>query len=241
MKTIFNSEIQIIYTDKGIGSSNCFLIKVTNGFILVDTGGCTIFNLDKSISRNKLEKELSSAGCFPGNLKLIILTHGHTDHIGNALYFREKYKTKLAMNSNDIDHAVKKPEIPPKTYKSIAGNLLVLFYGSNWKKMNNEFETFIPDLSIDESFDLTQYGLDAKVLWIPGHTKGSIGILTKNKDLLCGDALVNILGPRTIAGKNTVDDLDDLTISIERLKKMNIGMVYTAHGKPFLMSEYSKN
>jgi glyoxylase-like metal-dependent hydrolase (beta-lactamase superfamily II) len=60
------------------GSVNCYLIKTGLGYILIDTGN--------SNKQAELEKELEGVGCKPGNLKLIILTHGDFDHIGNAVH-----------------------------------------------------------------------------------------------------------------------------------------------------------
>jgi hydroxyacylglutathione hydrolase len=57
---------------------------------LIDTG-C-------SSQRANLEKELGSAGCKPGNLKAIVLTHGDFDHSGNASYLGKKFGTKMAMH-----------------------------------------------------------------------------------------------------------------------------------------------
>ena len=65
-----------------LGIVNCYLIKTDIGYILIDTG-C-------SNKRTELEKELERAGCKPGNLELIVLTHGDFDHTGNANYLREK-------------------------------------------------------------------------------------------------------------------------------------------------------
>jgi len=65
-----------------LGGVNCYLIETDTGYILIDTGG--------SNKRTDLEKELESAGCQPGNLKLIVLTHGDFDHTGNAAYLRKK-------------------------------------------------------------------------------------------------------------------------------------------------------
>ena len=59
---------------------NCYLIKADNHYFLIDTG--------MPNKRKVIEKELKSAGCRPGNLTLIILTHGDLDHAGNAAYFR---------------------------------------------------------------------------------------------------------------------------------------------------------
>jgi glyoxylase-like metal-dependent hydrolase (beta-lactamase superfamily II) len=61
---------------------NCYLVKTPDGYILVDTG--------YSNQRIKIEKALDEEGVQPGNLKLILLTHGDFDHTGNSAYFREK-------------------------------------------------------------------------------------------------------------------------------------------------------
>lgn len=76
-----------------LGRVDCYLIETDTGHILIDTGG--------SNRRTDLEKELESAGCKPGNLKLIILTHGDFDHTGNAAYLRKEFGTKIAMHYDD--------------------------------------------------------------------------------------------------------------------------------------------
>jgi len=74
----------------GLASVNCYLIKTDRGFILIDTG----------ISKNRIEveKELQNEVCEPGDLTLILITHGDSDHTGNCNYLREKYGSKIAMH-----------------------------------------------------------------------------------------------------------------------------------------------
>jgi len=74
---------------------NCYLIEVDNGYVMIDTG-----MPDK---RQGIEKEIENFGCYPGKLKLIILTHGDFDHDGNAAYFRKRYGAKIVMHPNDVD------------------------------------------------------------------------------------------------------------------------------------------
>jgi hydroxyacylglutathione hydrolase len=90
-----------------------------------------------------------------------------------------------------------------------------------------KIDTFKPDLTVDDSFDLSEYGFNARVIHTPGHSKGSIGVLTAEGDLFCGDLLYNMLG------FNFIDDLADFQSSIEKLKKLNVKMVYPGHGRPF--------
>lgn len=85
------SEIKTIYFGGLI--SNCYLVKTDSDFILIDTG--------RASKRAKLEQELESAGCNPGNLKLIVLTHGDFDHTGNCAYLRMKFGTRIAVHHYD--------------------------------------------------------------------------------------------------------------------------------------------
>jgi hydroxyacylglutathione hydrolase len=72
-------------------SVNCYLVKtVDGGYVLVDTG--------ISWKRRSIEKALAGAGCEPGNLRLVIITHGDVDHAGNCAYLRDKYGAKVALH-----------------------------------------------------------------------------------------------------------------------------------------------
>ena len=86
-------------------------------------------------------------------------------------------------------------------------------------------------------YDLSRYGSDAKVIHIPGHSKGSIGILTVGGDLICGDLLENTNKPSL---NSTMDDLTAANISVEKLKSLKVNTVYPGHGKPFQMELFLK-
>ena len=77
-----------------MGSVNCYLVRTDTGYILIDTGG--------SNKCAELERELERYGCKPGNLNLIIITHGDFDHTGNATYIRKQFDSKIAMHSDDL-------------------------------------------------------------------------------------------------------------------------------------------
>ena len=99
----------------------------------------------------------------------------------------------------------------------------------------SRYDSFTPDILLEERHDLSEFGLDARVIHLPGHSKGSIGVLMDGGDLFCGDILGNTGKPE----KTTiVDDSAELDASIERLKIMKIKTVYPGHCKPFQMEEF---
>ncbi len=200
-------------------TGNCYLIETDRGFVLIDTGR-------KSV-RSKLVQELTDAGCVSENLNLIILTHGDFDHTGNCVYLREKYDVKIAMHHYDSGMV----EFGDMFWNKKSGNLII-------KKLINKFfniTKFKPNHLIDEESDLSEYGLDAQVLHLPGHSKGSIGILTASGDFFCGDLFTNTKKPEP---NSMVDDLNEFNESIIKIQELNITVVYPGHGQPFSMNLY---
>lgn len=206
---------------------NCYLLKAGSGFVLIDTGF-------KS-KRTMLDKELASAGCRPGDLKLIILTHGDSDHADNCAYLREKYGAKIAMHKDDAG-MVEKGDMGWNR-KAKADHMSPLFKIMSRVVKPGRFEKFKPDFYIDESFDLSAYRLDAQVLHLPGHSKGSIGVLTVEGELFCGDLLYNFFGR---PNSQFIDDLSAFNDSIGKIKMLNVKTVYPGHGKPFPLARFVK-
>lgn len=204
-----------------LGSVNCYLVKTNTGYILIDTGS--------SNQRAALEQELRQAGCQPGDLKLIILTHGDFDHTGNAAYLHQKFGALLAMHPADFD-MIKRGDMFASRgngnpiFKALAP-VMFRFGQSN---------RVTPDLKLTEEFDLAAYGLDARVISLPGHSRGSIGILTSDGDLFAGDLLENTKQP---ALNSIMDDRTAAQTSVEKLKRLSIKTVYPGHGQPFLLDQ----
>lgn len=208
----------------GLGGVNCYLVATGAGFILIDTGA--------SNQRNRLERELASAGCTPGNLDLILLTHGDFDHSGNAAHIRARFGGKIAMHQADSGMA----EHADMFWNRSSGSAVLRFLAPilfRFPKSNR----FTPDFYVDEGRDLAEYGLDARVLSIPGHSTGSIGILTAGGDLFCGDLFDNTRQP---AVNSIMDDAAACTASLDKLQGVAIRTVYPGHGKPFPMEALNR-
>jgi hydroxyacylglutathione hydrolase len=201
-----------------LGSVNCYLLKANGGCLLIDTG-C-------GNSREELEKEL---GECVGKLRLIVLTHGDFDHTGSAADLRRKFGAKIAMHrgdslmveSGDIFAGRKKSNF---FFRMVAP---LLFRFSRAKR-------FKPDFYLEDGDDLTEYGFEAKVVHIPGHSRGSIGVLTPGGELFGGDLVVKKKRPER---NRIIDDPAAAEASIKKLKGLKIETVYPGHGRPFPMGE----
>jgi glyoxylase-like metal-dependent hydrolase (beta-lactamase superfamily II) len=203
---------------------NCYLVTASDGgFVLIDSG--------LSMGRSRLVKELESAGCRPGKLNLILITHADPDHIGNAAYLRRKYATKIAMHLAEIKAAESGNMLyNRKSQASLTRTIFSIF-------KPGKSDRFTPDFTVEDGQDLSSYGLEAKVIHLPGHTAGEIGILTMQGDLFCGDMLMERKeGPRVGYG-----DPLDFKDSLEKLKSLEIKTFYPGHGRPFSKEAFLKN
>ena len=87
-------------------------------------------------------------------------------------------------------------------------------------------ERFKPDFYIEDGYDFSEFGLDAKVLHIPGHSKGSIGILTASGDLIGGDLILKSDKSEQPYLNSIIDDLAVAHASVEKLKSLDIKIIY---------------
>jgi glyoxylase-like metal-dependent hydrolase (beta-lactamase superfamily II) len=204
-----------------MGSVNCFLVAGADGFVLFDTGGPN--------QRAELQQALEQAGCRPGTIKLIVLTHGDFDHSGNAAHLRQIYGAPIAMHPDDVGMVERGDMSWNRQGKKLILKTTGLLFGFG------RAERFTPDSLLREGDDLAAYGLDAQVLHLPGHSLGSIGILLAGGDLIGGDLLENTKGPALNA---IMDDRAAAAASVDTLKGRQVGTVYPGHGQPFAMTAF---
>ncbi len=205
-----------------LGFVNCYLIRGDRGFVLIDTGMAS--------QRRQLTGALERAGVRPGNLELILITHADPDHVGNAPFLRETYAAKIAMHPDEAamietGDATQNRKPKPDRVSSLFRAAMSLGRLLPGMSQPSRFST---DLLVEEGFDLSPYGLDATIIHIPGHSRGSVGLLTKAGDLFCGDLLTF---NRRIATP-IIDDMGQYHESIARLKHMNLKTIYPGHGRP---------
>jgi hydroxyacylglutathione hydrolase len=200
-----------------LGMVNAYLLEADDGYILVDTGVSQMFP--------KIMGALTKAGCSQENLKMIILTHGDMDHVGSAVALKKEYGAKLAMH--EADYPMVREGKPLQ--REAKGLLWKIMSKMNQRpgKPNLEFEV---DIFLTDNQRLDEYGVPAKIMHIPGHTPGSIAILTDDGQLIGGDIIANQRKP---ALTPLVENREQIQASVEKIKQANPKMVYPGHGKPF--------
>lgn len=202
---------------KRFGYFNVYVIKGKNGDILIDTGFI-------GIKRN-LKKWLDNF-----NIKLVILTHAHVDHIWNVAYIKDLYNCEIAISEKDFEN-IDNSKICSKPTKKR--------YNKWTKLMNWGMRKFIPpkfevDYLLKDKQIIRRYGLRLKIISLSGHTTGSIGVLYKNH-LFAGDALVNRKKFPEVAYQN--QNNDEAKLTYEKIKELSPQIIFVGHDREITIDE----
>ncbi|GAA4042329.1 MBL fold metallo-hydrolase [Streptomyces shaanxiensis] len=77
----------------------------TNWVILTEGDAVTLIDTGYPGDRAKLLASLSEVGSTPEAVKAVLITHAHTDHLGNAEYLRDTYGTPIYLHEAEVPHA----------------------------------------------------------------------------------------------------------------------------------------
>ena len=195
------------------GTDNCYLVTDGGQAILVDTASGQ--NLDQVM-----------AECDTYTLKLIVLTHVHFDHAENAAALSARYGVPVAIHRKDEELFDSFDKQPLKS----SGLVGCVVLGMSLKVLRNT-TVARPDnlIYVEEGDDLNAYGFNAKVIELPGHTLGSIGLDVEGRHLLVGDALDNWIRPGT---GHLFYDKEATRKSAEKIRALGDRTIYYGHGKP---------
>ncbi len=193
--------------------ANCYLLWGAKGSVLIDTG---MHNDGKKILDRVRGK----------NLKLILLTHGHFDHVGSAQYLAKRLGVPIAMSEKDA-HLIGNGTASILRGSTPLGWLMARH--SQPVLQRATYSQFMPSVFLEDGQSLTDYGVDARVIALPGHTPGSLGVLTEEGELILGDAMFHILRP---TGSRLYEDRAEMERSLEKISKLPAKLIFPGHGKP---------
>jgi len=199
------------------------LIK-EEGAILVDGG---LPNKGK-----KFLKELKDLSIEPKDISLILVTHGHWDHIGSIDELKRLTGCEVAINQHEKDwlEQALKP-LPPGI--GLWGKVLGVIMKMYMPLVN--FPGTSVDLVLeDKEFPLESYGVHGKALHTPGHSAGSMSLLLDTGEAFVGDLATNGLPMRIGPGMPAfAEDIVAIKVSWRLLLDAGAKWIYPAHGNPF--------
>ncbi|WP_104118635.1 MBL fold metallo-hydrolase [Arthrobacter sp. B1805] len=213
--------------------TNVYLVEDDDGVLLVDTG----------LPRSKalMLQALSRIGRSVKDLRGVILTHGHFDHVGTAEHLRTRYGIPVYCHPDDASIAAhpysyqreRSPFLYPLRYpRAIPGLVRMTAAGAVEVKGVRDTLPLTPEAAA---------ALPGAPILVPtpGHTKGHCGLHFPDRDaVISGDALVTLdpytghPGPQVVARAATADTATALR-SLDALRSTRARVVLPGHGFPW--------
>ena len=180
--------------------TNLYLILGDHSALLIDTGS-GIGNLKRKVEEISKDRDL-----------FVVNTHNHFDHIGSNYQFRETHIHRL-----DLKELMKPMDV---SFLSSSSNKAIDYF----KATNFKIKFAISNVPLigNEIFDLGN--LIVEVNHTPGHTSGSICLITNYNELFTGDTFN--LGALFLPGLDAISYFKE---SLHELTKYDNPKVFPGH------------
>ena len=212
---------------------NCYLIEDDEGVTLVDAGLPSMWGL--------LTDTLRRLGRGPGDVRALVLTHGHFDHVGFARRARVELGVPVLVHPAD-DHLAAHPySYTPQRNRLLyplmhPRSLPVLGRMAMAGALNVRGIEDTEELAVDRALEVP--GRPTAV-FAPGHTAGHCILHLPERDtVLSGDALVTLdpytgaTGPQIVASAATSDTARAME-SLRPVEATGAATVLPGHGEPW--------
>lgn len=211
---------QTMVTQIKLPMANAYLVQGRQA-ILVDAGAPG--------DADRIVQALQRAGVAAVDLALILLTHGHGDHVGAANELSARSGAPVAIHPAD-DAMARSGRNNLGMLNGLEARLIAPF-------VDKPFAPVAASLQVDDAFDLRTFGVEGRVLTTSGHTPGSISVLLDSGDAIVGDLLMGgrlggALQPQQPRLHYFVDDFVQLGESMERVLERKPRRLLVGHGGP---------
>jgi len=212
-KMFFVRDVIIIFIKKievGLNRSNCYLIGEKSNKIMV---------IDPGAEGEKIHSEIKA---IQGEVKQIVNTHGHFDHIGANKYLKEKTQAKLMIHKNEKEFL----QNPEKNFSL---------------HLDSEDVVSPPADRLLKDGDQIEAGdYNFRVILTPGHSPGGISLYCEQENIIfCGDLIFKAgVGRTDLPGSDSGQLKKSITSILKEFDENTI--LYPGHGEQTTVVDFKK-
>lgn len=216
-----------------LGSINVYLVRLTHGYLLIDCG----MNTDACFAALDIARE--RLGVEWREIREILLTHIHPDHMGLAPKLLALTGARLSMHPSDalllgqitasedgrrtdeqLANAGTPPELAAMTHQAFA-------------EISKNFQKLQPHTLLHGGESLATADGALEVIWTPGHSPGHLCLYDRQRRLLfSGDHILEHISPN-IGWQPEDDPLGAYLHSLRIIAGLDVDLILPSHGAPF--------
>lgn len=216
---------------------------LVNAHVIVGRKGCVLVDSGLPGTERKVYTALKRNGLCFEDVKLIVITHAHVDHAGNAVNMKRLTGAPILAHEGDLPYYLRE-----RAMSFCATGLFGrMFLRSGL--MYEPYDKFMPDILLrdSESVSLREWGIEGAVHHSPGHTAGSVTVQLEGQQMLVGDLIASglLLGGIAFTGYAKSPPFeDDPKMVAKQLRDMlekGGKDFYMGHGGPLSASQVEKH
>jgi metallo-beta-lactamase class B len=192
----------------------CYLITTSEGLILINTGLAS--------SEKQIKKSIKTLGFWPADIKILLNTQAHYDHLGAMAAIKKKTGAKLMMNEKDAATALD------------GGNSDYALGGKG-----STFKPVKPDHLLHNGDTIRLGTMQLVMLHHPGHTKGSSSFLftvtdeKKTYKVLIANIPTIVTDSSFASLSNYPEIASDYAFTLQAMKNIPFNLWFASHASQF--------
>jgi len=217
-----------------LGLINVYLVRLDDGWLLIDCG------METEASFEALDRAREGLGVAWREIRTLLLTHIHPDHMGltrrvrgltGARLMVHHAEVKLLAEVSQREHyrpwqrrILRQAGVAPEMISTMEFALADMQAG---------FYRLDPDLSLSGGETIATASGPLEVIWTPGHSPGHVCLHdSARRVLFSGDHILEHISPN-IGWHSDHDALGDYLSSLDRICALDVDRILPSHGAPF--------